>query len=211
MLKSGVVQLEPGVERPGVSWESSHWSVTDTGQVRYKAGGAVVDGAQYLGRVSRDRVWRPDSLTLAQLRGAVGARAGREPGPVLRVAGEPNVIVSETLLQQLRPGRPHPLVAVVTPPAGPPLSLPLGELLPQGAVHLQPGLTHSGSFWQSQDRTVFTNGTILYRASGAVEQAGVEVGVVGPAGELQPLPGRLGGKNSTVDKLRQLHKWGKGS
>ena len=71
-------------------------------------------------------------------------------------------------------------VGVVIPPAGPPITLPLGWLLPGGQVpkkkelgtfcflhfsqvQLEPGLEVEGVFWENLDRRVHSNGTIVYK------------------------------------------------
>jgi hypothetical protein len=45
-----------------------------------------------------------------------------------------------------------------------------------------------GIYWQSLDRTVFTNGTILYTGTGVVEQAILLYGTVGTGGAITALP-----------------------
>ena len=64
------------------------------------------------------------------------------------------------------------------PPAGPPITLPLGWLLPGGQVcgkekklnnfsqvQLEPGLEVEGVFWENLDRRVHSNGTIVYKVT----------------------------------------------
>ena len=97
---------------------------------------------------------------------------------------------------------------VVIPPAGPPVTLPLGWLLPGGLVSLDPGiqviptwnrynmfpffifgiLQVEGAYWQSLDRRVYSNGTILYEGTGVVEESVLIFGTVGGGGAITPLP-----------------------
>jgi hypothetical protein len=45
-----------------------------------------------------------------------------------------------------------------------------------------------GAYWQSLDRTVYSNGTILYAGTGVEEQAVLLYGTVGAGGAITALP-----------------------
>jgi hypothetical protein len=45
-----------------------------------------------------------------------------------------------------------------------------------------------GAYWESLDRVVYSNGTIMYRGTGVTEQAIVIFGTVGGGGAIAPLP-----------------------
>ena len=140
---------------------------------------------------------------------------------MLRVAGEPVLVTREDLgtMQARLLARQVPvlspagvmtccrearrLVVVVVPPAGPPLTLPLGHLLPGGLVSLQPGVGARGSFWENMDRVIHSNGTILYKGTGVREQAQLVFGSVGAGGAVSLLPS-LGNTTVTMELLRSL-------
>ena len=77
---------------------------------------------------------------------------------------------------------------VILPQAGPPVTLGVGHLLPGGQVSLDPGLEVAGIFWENLDRIIHTNGTILYKLTGAVEKGEVMFGTLGEAGTVNVLP-----------------------
>jgi len=45
-----------------------------------------------------------------------------------------------------------------------------------------------GAYWQSLDRTVYSNGTILYAGTGVQEEAAILYGTVGGGGAITALP-----------------------
>ena len=133
-------------------------------------------------------------------------RTGRTRPPVLQVAGEPVLVTREdlgTMQARLLAREARRLVLVVVPPAGPPLTLPLGHLLPGGLVSLEPGVGARGSFWENMDRVIHTNGTILYKGTGVREQAQLVYGSVGAGGAVSLLPS-LGNTAVTMELLRSL-------
>ena len=111
-------------------------------------------------------------------------------------------------------------MGVVIPPAGPPITLPLGWLLPGGQVwtemfsflhidqvQLEAGLEVEGVFWENLDRRVHSNGTIVYKVMylslqwlygsnvqevGVVEHGEFLVGSLADGGQVTLLPS-LGG------------------
>ena len=80
------------------------------------------------------------------------------------------------------------LVMLITPEAGPPVTVGVGHLLPGGEVSLDPGLEVSGIYWENMDRILHTNGTIIYKLTGAVEQGRVLFGTLGDTGAINFLP-----------------------
>ena len=80
------------------------------------------------------------------------------------------------------------LVMLITPEAGPPVTVGVGHLLPGGEVSLDPGLEVSGIYWENMDRILHTNGTIIYKVTGAVEQGKVLFGTLGDTGAINFLP-----------------------
>merc|ERR1719400_1499 len=96
------------------------------------------------------------------------------------------------------------LVGVVIPPAGPPITLPLGWLLPGGQVQLDAGMEVEGIFWENLDRQVHSNGTIVYKEGGVVEHGQFLVGSLTDGGQVTLLPS-LGGEQVDLTLLRSLN------
>ena len=105
---------------------------------------------------------------------------------------ESPVMIQETdldlMLRRLLDSEAKRLIMVIVPEAGPPVTIGVGHLLPGGEVSLDPGLEVSGIYWENLDRIVHTNGTIVYKVTGAVEQGEVVFGTEGEAGTINPLP-----------------------
>ena len=93
---------------------------------------------------------------------------------------------------------------VSLPPAGPPVMLSLGHLLPGGQVSLDRGVEVTGSYWESLDRIIWSNGTIIYKETGVTEQAEIMFGSVGEGGIISLLP-ELGGEAVDMELLRSLN------
>ena len=150
--------------------------VTDDGVIFYKGNKTkVAKGVQYFGTVGEDNLFKllPDAASspinidqVRSLNSANTTRISRTSPPLLEVPGLP-VLVKETDLKLLksrllsRAGRR--LVMVVIPPAGPPVTLTLGWLLPGGLVSLDSGIEVQGIYWENLDRIIYTNGTIVYK------------------------------------------------
>ena len=93
---------------------------------------------------------------------------------------------------------------VSLPPAGPPVMLGLGHLLPGGQVSPDRGVEVTGSYWESLDRILWSNGTILYKMTGAREEGEVMFGTLGRAGTVTPLP-QLENVSLDLETLRVLN------
>ena len=200
-LTDGRVLLDDGVETPGVMWESPFWRVTDEGVIFYKGNKTqVAKGVQYFGLVGEDNLFKllPDDesspISIEQVRALNSAnitRSSRTSPPLLEVPGLP-VLVKESDLRLLksrllsRAGRR--LVMVVIPPAGPPVTLTLGWLLPGGVVSLDTGVEVEGIYWENLDRIIYTNGSIVYKGTGVEEVGAVVYGTVGDGGAITVLP-----------------------
>ena len=96
------------------------------------------------------------------------------------------------------------LVMMITPEAGPPVTVGVGHLLPGGEVSLDPGLEVSGIYWENMDRIIHTNGTIVYKVTGSVEEGEVMFGTLGRAGTVTALP-QLGNVSLHLETLRFLN------
>ena len=135
------------------------------------------------------------------------SRSARTSPPLLEVTGAP-VLVRESdlemLHQRLLEREARRLVMVSLPPAGPPVMLGLGHLLPGGQVRLDRGVEVTGSYWESLDRILWSNGTILYKGTGVMEEAQLMFGSVGESGTISLLP-ELGEEAVDMDLLRSLN------
>ena len=97
------------------------------------------------------------------------------------------------------------LVMVIMPLAGgPPVTLAVGHLLPGGEVSLDPGMETTGIYWENMDRIIHTNGTIVYKVTGSVEEGEVMFGTLGRAGTVTALP-QLGNVSLHLETLRFLN------
>ena len=97
------------------------------------------------------------------------------------------------------------LVMVILPEAGgPPVTLTVGHLLPGGEVSLDPGMETAGIYWENMDRIIHTNGTTVYKVTGAVEEGEVKFGTLGRAGTVSLLP-ELDNISLDLETLRVLN------
>ena len=97
------------------------------------------------------------------------------------------------------------LVMVILPEAGgPPVTLTVGHLLPGGEVSLDPGMETAGIYWENMDRIIHTNGTTVYKLTGAVEEGEVKFGTLGRAGTVTLLP-ELENISLDLEALRVLN------
>ena len=94
---------------------------------------------------------------------------------------------------------------VILPEAGvPPVTLAVGHLLPGGEVSLDPGMETAGIYWENMDRIIHTNGTIVYKVTGALEEGEVSFGTLGRAGTVTALP-QLEDVSLDLETLRVLN------
>ena len=217
ILTNGKVLLNAGVETPGVIWESPSWRLMDNGVIFYKnvsgdGVSRVVKGVQYFGVVDKDNVFSllPQNelfpVTLDQIRKLNVrnvTRSGRTNPPLLQVPDDP-VLVKETdlelLQQRLLEKEARKLVMIIVPPAGPPVTIALGHLLPGGQVSLDRGVEVEGSYWENMDRVIYNNGTIEYKMTGVMEEGEVMFGTVGEQGTINLVP-----EIDNIDVLRTLN------
>ena len=97
------------------------------------------------------------------------------------------------------------LVMVILPEAGgPPVTIGVGHLLPGGEVSLDPGMETAGIYWENMDRIIHTNGTTVYKVTGAVEEGEVKFGTLGRAGTVSLLP-ELENISLDLETLRVLN------
>ena len=92
---------------------------------------------------------------------------------------------------------------VVLPLAGPPVTIPLGYLLPGGQVSLDQGVQVEGSYWENMDRKLFNNGTIIYKGTNVVENGKVLFGTVDDSGNIKILS-NIGNSTMDINLLRSL-------
>ena len=94
---------------------------------------------------------------------------------------------------------------VILPLAGgPPVTLPVGHLLPGGEVSLDPGIETTGIYWENMDRIIHTNGTTVYKVTGSLEEGEVKFGTLGRAGAVTLLP-QLEDVSLDLETLRVLN------
>ena len=221
ILSNGKVLLKDGVETPGVMWESPSWRLMDNGVIFYKnvsgdGVSKVVKGVQYFGSVNEDNVFSlfPQNdqfpVTLDQIRQLNirnVSRSGRTSPPLLQVPDDPvlvKVTDLELLQQRLLKKEARKLVMIIVPPAGPPVTIALGYLLPGGQVSLDRGVEVEGSYWENMDRVIYNNGTIVYKGTEVVEEGEVLFGTVGDQGTINLLP-ELDNVTLNMNVLRSLN------
>ena len=73
-----------------------------------------------------------------------------------------------------------------------------------GQVSLNRGVEVTGSYWESLDRILWSNGTIIYKETGVTEEAEIMFGSVGQGGTISLLP-KLGEEAVDMDLLRSLN------
>ena len=120
--------------------------------------------------------------------------------PVLIEESDLNLLHRKLLEKEARR-----LVMVILPEVGgPPVTLTVGHLLPGGEVSLDPGMETAGIYWENMDRIIHTNGTTVYKVTGAVEEGEVKFGTLGRAGTVTLLP-ELENISLDLEALRVLN------
>ena len=120
--------------------------------------------------------------------------------PVLIEESDLNLLHRKLLEKEARR-----LVMVILPEdGGPPVTLTVGHLLPGGEVSLDPGMETAGIYWENMDRIIHTNGTTVYKVTGAVEEGEVKFGTLGRAGTVTLLP-ELENISLDLEALRVLN------
>ena len=224
MLRDGRVYLDKGLEREGVSWQGDEWQVFDNGDVIYKdSEGTKVNGLQAFGTIDNRNVFHllpkvsgtyPDWTLMRRLNARKGARFRN--AKTSEISNSPPVFNTTANLvfvkdsdikllhgEELRRTGSR-IVMLAVPPAGPPVILPIGSLLRGGRVMLDPGIEVEGIFWESIDKKVFDNGTMVYKQTDIVEQADISYGIINNAGVITLLP-KISKRKTDLRVLRSIN------
>ena len=224
MLKDGHVALAEGLEKKGISWQSNEWQVFDNGEVIFNDSSRTkVTGLQTFGTVDERNVFHllpkinerfVDWNLLRKLNIRKGLETQRDskkessiPPPIFNTTAE-LVFVKDSDIELLhgeelkRTG--SKIVMLAVPPTGPPVILPIGFMLRGGRVMLDSGIEVEGVFWESIDRQIFDNGTMVYKQTGIVEQAKISYGTINGAGVVTLLP-KINKRKTDLRVLRSIN------
>ena len=87
---------------------------------------------------------------------------------------------------------------------GPPIVIPIGAVLDDGSVYLNDGMEVKGAFFESTDRRLYENGTIVYKLTNTQEKGKVTYALLDSQGNLDYLP-ILGDTPTSMDLFRKLN------
>ena len=87
---------------------------------------------------------------------------------------------------------------------GPPIVIPIGAVLEDGSVYLNDGIEIKGAFFESTDRRLYENGTIVYKLTNTQEKGKVTYALLDSKGNLDYLP-RLGDTPTSMTLFRRLN------
>ena len=96
------------------------------------------------------------------------------------------------------------LVQIAIPSVGPPIVIPIGAVLDDGSVYLNDGMEVEGAFWESTDRRLYENGTIVYKLTETQELGKVTYALLEENGNLDYLP-MLGDTPTSMNLFRRLN------
>jgi hypothetical protein len=225
LLSNGLVNLTVGAEIPGVSWLNDDVQVFDDGRIIHRYANGTVErqsrGVVAFGTVDNRNVFhllpshkgRPADWTLLRSMAVQGSRDDKKAppyngsSPVIPFDGAPVFVpTSDIDLLYAEAIRVHgsTLIQIALPPIGPPIIVPIGALLDDGNVLLNDGVDVEGVYWESPDRALFDNGTIVYKVTKVVETAQIGYGTINPQGVVSLLP-KIGKQKTNIRLLRSLN------
>jgi len=212
MLRNGTIALQSETSIPGVSWESEQFHVYDNNTVLDKASRRRQKGVVAFGTIDERNVFNllPYDLNWDDLRRGNGnklARSAQLSPPVISFKNDPVFVPTEIVNELfeksvLKDGLT--LVQIVLPTTGPPIVIAIGAVLKDGSVYPNDGIEVEGAFFESTDRTLYENGTIVYKLTNTTELGKVTYALIDQEGNLDYLP-RLGSTPTSMNLFRRLN------
>ena len=178
------------MEIPGVSWESPEFQFFDNGKILNKKTNQTIQGKVGFGIVDERNVFhRVENLQWNNLR--KDRKRSSDIPPILPFDDSPIFVPTQdldALFEETIRELTLKLVQIAIPEVGPPIILPLGVLLQDGTVYLNNGMEIPGIFWESPDRILYENGTILYKLTQTQEIAEIVYATLDTEGAFDFLP-----------------------
>ena len=177
MLSDGTMNLLEQVKYPGTQWESKQFIVNDKGEIYDKFNNKTVKGITAFGSIDERNVFHMlSNVTWETFRKNQVSRSTKLQINTDKIAFNDTPVFVPTkdldlLFDQTLEEFTLKLVLISVPNVGPPIVLPIGVLLQDGEVWLNNGMEIEGIFWESPDRVLHENGTILYKLTKTTEQS----------------------------------------
>ena len=208
MLSNGTIILPPETLIKGVSWKTKDFRVYDDGLIEQD--GDKYRGLVAFGTVDSHNIFHllPPSFNWKSLRANKTREAKNGEAPIIETDGKPIFVPTETLDQLFQNAvEEHSLtlIQVAKPSIGPPIILPIGALLEDGNILLNDGMEIRGVYFESEDRILYDNGTIIYKITGTTEIAQIDYASVDENGNVHLLPPDLLGQKPNMELFRSLN------
>ena len=221
LLSNGTIILNNGLEHEGVSWylPRQGWKVFDNGTIQYNetlkevgvtSFGYIDDKSQFKSIRDLDN----NLLTWKKLRSLRSPRKkGRPNNDKLELdpIGLKNYSVKlplntiDTIYDELETdANSLQLVLTAISVVGPPIIVPIGFILINGDILLNEGVEVDGAYWESPERTLFENGTIIYKGLDLVDSAKIIFGSVSTDGVISSLP-TINNQKVNLSLLKKLN------
>ena len=220
-LSNGTIILNKGLEQDGVSWylPKPGWKVFDNGTILYNDTWKEV-GVTSFGYIDKDNQFKTikdlddNLLTWKKLRSLRSPRR-KDQANVKKVKTSPILLKNysvklpfntiDTIYNDLTVDEGSlPLVLTAISVVGPPIILQIGYILQNGDILLNQGIEIQGAYWQSPERTLYENGTIVYRNIDLIDNAKITFSSVSIGGEMSPLP-NINGQKVNLSMLKKLN------
>ena len=220
-LSNGTIILNKGLEQAGVSWyfPKQGWKVFDNGTVLYNDTWREV-GVPSFGYIDDENQFKiirdldDNLLTWKKLRSLRSPRrknqkniekASTDPISLKNYSVKLPLNTIDTIYNALmEDDSSFPLVLSAISVVGPPIVVQIGYILRNGDVLLNLGVEIEGAYWQSQERTLYENGTIVYRNIDLIDNAKITFSSVSIGGEMSPLP-NINGQKVNLSMLKKLN------
>jgi len=208
MLSNGSMIFLPETRIPGVSWESKTFKVYDNGTVIDKISKETFKGTIAFGTIDEKNMFHRlnNNISWASLRGTNKARSTEVP-PVIPFDDTPVFVPVDEIDELFRESvleNGLSLVQIAIPKVSPPIVLPIGAVLEDGRVFLNTGMEVRGAYWESPDRILYENGTIIYKVTETRENSEVVFATMDFEGRLSFLP-KLGPYPASLSTFRDMN------
>lgn len=220
-LSNGTIILNNGLDRSGASWylPNQGWKVFDNGTILYNDTWKVV-GVTSFGYIDDDNQFKTikdqddNLLTWKKIR---SLRSPRSKHSLDTISSKIDTIdlkkfsvklpfdtISSIYNDLTEDSNSLPLVLLAISVVGPPIVVQIGYIVQNGDILLNKGIEINGAYWQSPERTLYENGTIVYKTIDLIDNAKIIFGSISNDGEIKLLP-IINGQEVTLTMLKGLN------
>ena len=220
-LSNGTIILNNGLEHDGASWylPKQGWKVFDNGTILYNdtwkevgvtAFGYIDDDNQFKTIKDQDDnllTWKKiRSLRSPRSKSSLDTRSAKIDSIDLNEFSVklPLNTINSIYNDLEEDSKSLPLVLLAISVVGPPIMIQIGHILQNGEILLNKGIEINGAYWQSQERTLYENGTIVYKTIDLIDNAKITFGSISNDGGIKLLPA-INGQEVTLAMLKALN------